>query len=365
MNHLKLSSGLKNCVVLFMADNIKIKNIYYMLSYAYQTLNEAGYESVSSESFDNVHDLLAAILSRGVSNQVKRGLHRDYLLKTDTIGSLRGKIDITSSAKKQTMISNKMVCHYDVFSEDTTLNQILRSAMLLLLRHGNVKLENRKALRRNLLYFSNVSNIDPFSINWGAVSYHRNNATYRLLINVCWLVIKGMLQTEESGNYRLSTFIDDQQMHKLYEKFVLGYYQKEYPQYSATAAFINWDITDDADMLFLPVMKSDITLVNGDKTLIIDTKYYGHTMQHNPLYDSSSIISGNLYQIFTYVKNKDNLGTGKVSGVLLYAKTVEELLPDNDYRIGGNKFGVKTLDLNTAWSEIKSQLDSLPEYYLL
>jgi 5-methylcytosine-specific restriction enzyme subunit McrC len=348
-----------------MADNIKIKNIYYMLSYAYQTLNEAGFESVSSESFDNVHDLLAAILSRGVSNQIKRGLHRDYLPKTEALGSLRGKIDITVSAKQQTMISNKMVCHYDVFSEDTTLNQILRSAMALLLKHGDVKLENRKALRKNLLYFSNVSDVDPFSINWGAVSYHRNNATYRLLINICWLVIKGMLQTEESGEYRLSTFIDDQQMHRLYEKFVLGYYQKEYPQYSVSAAYIDWNIADDDDMLFLPVMKSDITLANGDKTLIIDTKYYGHTMQYNPMYDSSSIISGNLYQIFTYVKNKDKLGTGNVSGVLLYAKTAEELTPDNDYCIGGNKFGVKTLDLNTDWSEIKSQLDSLPEYYLM
>lgn len=301
MSLLKLNSGRKSCVVLLMADNIKIKNIYYMLSYAYQTLNEAGFESVSSESFDNVHDLLAAILSRGVSNQIKRGLHRDYLPKTEALGSLRGKIDITASTKQQTMISNKMVCHYDVFSEDTILNQILRSAMMLLLKHGDVKLENRKALRRNLLYFSNVSDVDPLSINWSAVSYHRNNATYRMLINICWLVIKGLLQTEESGEYRLSTFIDDQQMHRLYEKFVLGYYKKEYPQYSASAAYIDWNTAVDDDMLFLPVMKSDITLVNGDKTLIIDTKYYGHTMQHNPMYDSSSIISGNLYQIFTYV----------------------------------------------------------------
>ena len=60
--------------------------------------------------------------------------------------------------------------------------------------------------------------------------------------------------------------------------------------------------TTQAAAAFNPAtMKSDITLVNGDKTLIIDTKYYGHTMQHNPMYDSSSIISGNLYQIFTYV----------------------------------------------------------------
>jgi 5-methylcytosine-specific restriction enzyme subunit McrC len=55
-----------------MADSIKIKNIYYMLSYAYQTLRETGYDSIAEEDFDNIHDLFAAILVRGVGNQNKK-----------------------------------------------------------------------------------------------------------------------------------------------------------------------------------------------------------------------------------------------------------------------------------------------------
>lgn len=335
-----------------------------MLAYAYQALNEAGFKSVAAEDFNNIHDLFAAILVKGVSNQVKRGLHRDYLQETETLGSLRGKIDITASAKQQTIMASRMVCHYDVFSEDTILNRILKAAMMLLLRHGDVKTENRKALRKLVLYLINVSEIAPCDIKWGAITYHKNNATYRMLINICWLIIKGLLQTTDSGKYRLASFIDDQKMHRLYEKFVLGYYQKEHPQYSASAAYIDWNLDEEDDKLFLPVMKSDIMLSYGGKTLIIDTKYYGHTMQTNTMYDSTSIISGNLYQIFTYVKNKDKAGAGTVSGVLLYAKTTEELTPDNDYRIGGNKIGVKTLDLSMDWGEIKEQLDSLATYYL-
>lgn len=346
-------------MVLLMANNIQIKNIYYMLAYAYQTLNETGYKSIELEEFNKVHDLLATILIKGVTIQIKRGLHRDYISQSETLGSLRGKIDITSSIKQQTMMTRQMVCQYDLFSEDTKLNQILKSAMMLLLRHGDVKQDNKKALRRLLLYFSNVTDIEPYQLKWSSISYHRNNATYQMLINICWLVIKGLLLTTEDGKHKMAQFLDDQQMHRLYEKFVLEYYKKEYPQFAARASYIDWDIGDDDSKLFLPVMKSDITLTYGLKTLIIDTKYYGHTMQHHAMFNSATLISQNLYQIFTYVKNKDKNNTGNVSGLLLYAKTDEALTPDNDYVIGGNRISVKTLDLGGTWEEIREQLDSI------
>jgi McrBC 5-methylcytosine restriction system component len=337
---------------------IRMKNVYYMLAYAYQTLNEEGFSSVKFEDFENVHDLMAAILIRGVSNQIKRGLHRDFVRQTEILGNLRGKIDITNSVKHQTMLNRRMVCQYDLFSENTLLNQILKTTIHSLIRCGDVKPENRKALRKLFLFFENVSMIDVFHINWSALNYHRNNLTHKLLINICWLVIKGLLMTTENGEYKMAKYLDDQQMHRLYEKFVLGYFKREYPQYSARAAYIDWNV-DDGILDFLPVMKSDIMLTNGSKILIIDTKYYGQTMKRNTRYDSTTIISGNLYQIFTYVKNKDFLGSGNVSGVLLYAKTDEDITPDNDYMMGGNRISVKTLDLGAEWTEIKTQLEGV------
>ena len=342
-----------------MADQIKIKNIYYMLSYAYQNLNEGPYKNVDSEAFSNIHDLLSAILIRGTSNQIKRGLHRDYLPYTETTGRLKGKIDITESIKQQTMMNRKMVCHYDLFSEDTQLNQILKATLTLLLRHGNVSKKNKKLVRKLLLYFQNVTAVDPLHISWNTVCYPRNSPSYKMLINICQLIIKGLLLSTENGQYKLLEFLDDQAMYRLYEKFVLEYYKKEYPELNAKASYIDWDIGGDGNKMFLPTMKSDITLTYGVRTLIIDTKYYQRTMQTHTLFDSTTLISGNLYQIFTYVKNKDKSNSGNVSGLLLYAKTVEDITPDNDYIMGGNHIGVKTLNLNSEWENIKSQLDNI------
>lgn len=51
--------------------SILINNIYHMLSYAFQTLNQETYEDVAVESFDEMYNLLAAILSKGIWIAVK------------------------------------------------------------------------------------------------------------------------------------------------------------------------------------------------------------------------------------------------------------------------------------------------------
>ena len=67
------------------SNSIPIKSIYYMLSYAFRILKEQGYKSIETESFDNVAELCAAILARGVSLQLKRGLGREYVPQTEAL----------------------------------------------------------------------------------------------------------------------------------------------------------------------------------------------------------------------------------------------------------------------------------------
>lgn len=340
--------------------NIRVKNIYYMLSYAFQTLRETGFDNVASEDFDNIHDLFAAILVHGVGAQVKRGLHRDYIQKQESLAGLRGQINVAETIKQQTQQQGRLVCSFDEFSPDSPHNQALKSVLLLLLRHGNVKPENKKAIRKLLLYFADVSEVEPASIRWDALKYHRNNASYRMLLGICRLTVKGLLLTTESGTHRLATWLQGEEMWQLFEKFVLSYYLRHHPEYLPKAAYIGWDIEEEGRSPYLPVMKSDITLQSGEKRLIIDTKYYEHgTMQYYSRYDSRTFISGNLYQIYTYVKNSDKAATGNVAGILLYAKTDEVITPDDDMVIGGNRISIKTLDLNQEWAIITSQLESL------
>lgn len=337
---------------------IPIHNIYYMLSYAFQVLKEQGYKDVATEQFDNVAELCAAILSKGITLQLKRGLNREYLENTEALSSLRGRIEISESIKTQSVMRKQLVCSYDEFSENSYMNRIIKTTMELLLRSDIAK-SRKKDLRKILVYFGNIDTLDIHTIDW-KIQYNRNNQTYRMLISICYLVIKGLLQTTTDGTTRLMDFLDEQRMCRLYERFILEYYRKEFPQLSPSASQIHWVLDDGADMM-LPVMQSDITLTKGNDVLIIDAKYYTHTTQVQ--YDVHTFHSGNLYQIFTYVKNKDaeygKTSPHKVSGMLLYAATDEVLQPDNVYQMSGNQISVKTLNLNLDFQHISNQLNAI------
>ena len=86
--------------------------------------------------------------------------------------------------------------------------------------------------------------------------------------------------------------------------------------------------------------------------LIIDAKYYGSSLQTNSQYGNKIVYLGNLYQIYTYVKNKDVNKDKSVSSLLLYANT-EENNSDEDYMMMVTK-NDKTLDLNKYFNEIQN-----------
>lgn len=340
---------------------IRIQNIYYMLAYAFQVLNEQGYRKLATEEFDNTAELCAAILSKGIGVQIKRGLGKEYIQKTEALSSLRGKIDISESIKTRTLMKRQMICSYDDFSVNAQMNRIIKTTVLLLLKE-DISKKRKKELRKLIVFFDEVETVDLHLVNWN-MQYNRNNQTYRMLITICYLVYKGLLQAQSDGSTKMMDFLDEQRMCRLYEKFILEYYRKEHQELTANASQIPWQLDDGmADML--PVMQTDIMLSKGNRTLIIDAKYYAHTTQKQ--YDKSTLHSGNLYQIFTYVKNKEAELRDKpheVSGMLLYARTDEDIYPEKEYRMSGNRIGVRTLNLDGDFEMIKAQLDGIAEEF--
>ena len=338
-----------------------INNIYHMLSYAFQALNQETYEDVAVESFDEMYNLLAAILSKGIGLQLKQGLYREYISRQEELSVMRGKINMPGTIKNRLAHKRVLTCDFDELSENNLLNQILKTTVTLLLRNGKVQAKYKDDLKKKMLYFSNVEIIEPTGIKWSSIRFQRNNQTYRMLVSICQLIIEGMLITTDSGDYRLASFVDEQRMCRLYEKFILEYYSRHYPELSVSASQIPWSL-DDGIGTMLPVMQSDIHLQRGNTVLIIDAKYYSHTTQSQ--FDKHTIHSNNLYQIFTYVKNRSyQFGEEKntVSGMLLYAKTEEEIQPDNVYQMHGSQISVKTLDLNQPFAEIANQMDRIVE----
>lgn len=333
-----------------------------MLSYAYQILRQTNYKEIQTEEFEHIHDLLAAILGKGVAQQLKQGLYREYINQSENLTIMHGKLNMAETMRNYMQHRQVLFCEYDELSENNQLNQILKTAMILLLKQETVRREQKAILKKELLFFDHVDRIEPSEINWERLYFQRNNQNYRMLMNLCNLILDGLLFTTEQGKSKMASFLDEQRMSRLYEKFLLGYYRVHHPELEANAEQITWDL-EDGRVDFLPVMQTDITLRRGEKTLIIDAKYYKDVMQTR--FETQTIRSEHLYQIFAYVKNLDRRHTGNVGGMLLYARTDAALQPDHCFSIGGNLIQVRTLDLNLPFSEISGQLEGIVEEFFI
>ena len=183
-----------------------------------------------------------------------------------------------------------------------------------------------------------------------------------MILGVCQLILDGMLLTTEKGDYKVTSFLDDQRMSRLYEKFILEYYKRHHPYLKAKSKVIDWQLDSAEKSELLPAMQSDVLLTQNEKKLIIDAKYYSKSVQAQ--FGKKTLHNANIYQIFTYVKNEDVGNTGNVSGLLLYAKTEEKITPDMDVVMSGNRISARTLDLNCDFINVAKQLDSIVSEYL-
>ena len=147
---------------------ILIKNIYYMLAYAFQALRQNHYEKIASEEFEDVYDLFAEILSKGVSQQLKQGLYREYITYNQNLSVLRGKLNIYKTIQNKIRKDRKLSCEFDELSENNIYNQILKTTIINLIKSKLVRSERKKNLKNVIAFFGNVDVVPLSSILWKA-----------------------------------------------------------------------------------------------------------------------------------------------------------------------------------------------------
>ena len=83
---------------------IPIQNIYFLLCYAWNKLDEKELVDVRASDEKDLVDLLARVLISGVSRLFKKGLDRDYILYQESIPGIKGKLELGATLKKSLLL---------------------------------------------------------------------------------------------------------------------------------------------------------------------------------------------------------------------------------------------------------------------
>ena len=345
-------------------NNIPIKNIYYMLCYAWNIIEEINDIEFGDENFENIYNLMAKILEKFLNSLIKRGLYKNYILVEEDLAMLKGKIDFSKSIKTNVINQKRLICQYDILSTNILFNQIIKSSLNKLINSKYLDEELKNKLIILSRYFIKIKDIKINNNTFKALKYHRNNIHYKFIINICKLIHNNFILDKNSDGGSGKFFIDKNEkktMHRIYEKFVLNFYKFHYPNFKIEPKKIKWQFENNRR--FIPNMKTDITIYNKEKCLIIDTKFYKEILkEHN---GKEMIRPSHLYQIYAYMNNIKF--KGNIKGILLYAGTNEIIdkyeKEKFDYKIQDKDFSVKILDLSKEWENISNQLNEIIEEF--
>lgn len=341
--------------------NIPIQNIYYLLFYAWDRLEEEELVSVKTDDIDAPQELFARLLTRWVQRLIKRGLHRGYVGNSEEIPGIRGKLCVSESITRNTFARAHTYCDFDEFSADILHNQIIKSTIKNLLQVKSLNIGVRNGLRDVYRKLNGISEPKLHRRMFFDAKIHRNNRAYAFLISVCYLVFENLKINEDSGEAVFREF-SQENMGKLFENFIRNFYTRHINGYKVKSERFSWQETTgvEADLGYLPRLETDTTLVSQDKIIIIETKFYPKPFSTDSRFDSGPKINrDHLFQLHSYLTNSDRKRTPKRphEGILLYAGIGRPF--DLKYNIHGYNVRVVSVDLNKKWDQVHNDLLSL------
>jgi 5-methylcytosine-specific restriction enzyme subunit McrC len=340
------------------SQRIPIQNIYFLLCYAWNHIQETKYAEVRSEGCDKIWDLLAKVLIRGSQQLVKRGLHRNYVLERERRVRPKGKLLLSQDIRRPSFATPTKTCEFDELSPDVLPNQIIGAAFKILSRHPELSADNRRELRDAWAPLGGLTPLALRAQHFRRLHVNGNMRHYRFVLNVCELILRAYLPSENSGRGNFRDFDrDEATMGILFEQFVRNFYRKEQSVYSVSASHVRWDVSGAEStpegLALLPSMKTDICLESPADKLIIDCKFYQDAFQRH--HDTKKFISGHIYQLFSYLRNQSSMpGWRTVRGMLLYPTVGESI--DETVSIQRNQIRIASIDLGQNWQDVERDL---------
>lgn len=348
--------------------DIPIRNIYFLLCYAWRRLEERDLLALDVDDVTELVDLFGRVLLGGVRHLRRRGLDRGYLNHEERISTIRGRIDLDRTVRENLLQHGRVCCRYDHLSHDVLHNRILRSTMETLAADPSMDKEIAQGLSEALRWFAGVQRVPLTAGVFRKLQLHRNNAVYGFLMDICRLVMEQLLVSERTGESLFRNFLrSDHEMRLLFEQFVRNFYNLELTDARVIAKKLAWAgaAADDVSAQVLPGMITDVTIERDDHVIILDTKYTPKALVEAHHGGGERLRTEHLYQLFAYVRNAEALGEKweTCEGVLLYPAVGDQFR--FKYEIAGHRMRICSVDLAADWKVIQAELLSIAKPYVL
>ena len=357
------------------STNIPVRNVWHMLLYAWSMADFVGRFDGNIEDAPDLHALATKLLAYLMKRQVRRGLRGDYVDRSESLKTVRGRIDFPGTISEMTLIKGELLCEYQEHTLNVPKNQIVATTLRRELRggaftEGRLRPEDQNTATRDVrALLRMMEEIDRVRLTSRLIrdesrKLGTNDREYKLMLLICdWLLTRRM-PGEREGHTNLVDWAEFRKS-TLFERFVAGFYLQHLGMDWSVNPQSERDWYAPTDPSFrLPKMQRDVVLKRKSEPsqlIVVETKRTRKVLDRR---DGSkpAVRSDHLYQIYSYLASQVHSGHpyDEATGILLYAQPAGESVAFRT-RIDAHPFWVHTLDLSQHWQKIESDLLNLIE----
>lgn len=158
---------------------VSIGSLFGMMEMAYGLASTHFYRGTTeATTVDEAFALFADLLARGVLRRVRRGLHADYVEVTETLGTLRGSLDLAGTMRDEALGKTGFHCRHSLLTTDVDHNGVLLAALDRIPRMS-LEAGTPESVRFALRVMRGVATLREYSGNdIASLRYTRLNADY-------------------------------------------------------------------------------------------------------------------------------------------------------------------------------------------
>ena len=275
------------------------KRLVHMLEVALDLKIETGHVTDLDWQRETLLEILIRIFCGKLTDAVRRGMPRRYILQEDDLAALRGTLDLPRQFTRHAANPSRLACKFDELSEDIALNRIMKATVAHLLRMSR-DATNQQRLRELAFVYADISEVAVPALKWDEVVIDRTNRAWQELFGMARLFLLNRYQTTSTGSGRGTALLFE--MNALFEEYVGRMIERALActEFRVTLQggrkFCLTSVDDERELF---QTKPDILIWHGQKIVrVIDTKWKRISSRIDDR--KQGVSQGDVYQMMAY-----------------------------------------------------------------
>jgi 5-methylcytosine-specific restriction enzyme subunit McrC len=202
---------------LLIQPKVGLENLFFLLGFG-PRVTRWGEAQFPYEQDPDLFKAVAWVFEAEVRRALAQGLVRGYQPRSETLPTLRGRIDVAEQLRSRQGMPFPLECRFEEYTEDTELNRVVKAAHRRLLQVPQLDARLARKLRHRYRTFDDVAAVEYPPGSVPELHFTRLNSHWEVAGRLARLVLNKQSLRDQEGAVVGTTFTVD--MNALFERFV-------------------------------------------------------------------------------------------------------------------------------------------------